>query len=254
MVNCARSQSLRLALTILYKSFIGQTMQPIILALDTATDACSVALCTATQTYVRFVAEPQAHAKLLLGMVNDVCQEAGVDVKDLTALAFGRGPGSFTGVRIAAGVIQGLSIGLRKPIIAVSSLQALAQQAANLHPQTNIIALIDARMHEVYWGIYRPAANGLVQSSNADALHKPEGLIFADGPYLAVGTGAVAYGKTLLQQNPSLQFDNTIMYPRAQEVLQLALAKYERGEILPPSEAIPTYVRNDVAQKKKNPD
>ncbi|HSX19700.1 MAG TPA: tRNA (adenosine(37)-N6)-threonylcarbamoyltransferase complex dimerization subunit type 1 TsaB [Gammaproteobacteria bacterium] len=228
-------------------------MQPIILALDTATDACSVAICTAKKTYARFIVEPQAHAKLLLGMVNDVCQEAGVEARDLDALAFGRGPGSFTGVRIAAGVIQGLSIGLRKPIIAVSSLQALAQQAANVHKKTSIVALIDARMHEVYWGIYQPADDGLVHSNNADALQKPEGLIFKQGgPYLSVGTGAAAYAKTLLQYNPDLQFDNTILYPRAEEVLQLALAKYGRGEILPPSEAIPTYVRNEVALKKKD--
>lgn len=231
-------------------------MNPIILALDTATDACSVALCTPTQIFNKFVVEPQAHSKLLLGMVDDVCRQAGVVFKDIQAFAFGRGPGSFTGVRIAASVAQGLAFGSNRPVIAVSSLQALAQQAANKHNVIHLLPMIDARMHEIYWGIYQVNSKRLAEATMADALLKPEELQVAkDIPYLAVGTGASTYAKILMEQNPHLQFDQTIQFPRAEEILQIALEKFKSGETIPPNEAVPTYVRNNVAQKsKKNPD
>lgn len=230
-------------------------MQPIILALDTATDACSVALSRAKDVFSALVIEPQAHSKLVLHMINDVCQQAGVAVKDVDAIAFGRGPGSFTGVRIAASVVQGLALGLQKPVIGISSLQALAQQAANTRKDQNILALIDARMHEVYWGIFSVGVDGLVTPTMADSLQKPELLqLDPNVSYLTVGTGAVTYAKTLQNKNPQLQFANTILYPRAMEVLQLAIQKYQSGDMLE-AYAMPTYVRNDVAQKdKKNPD
>lgn len=231
-------------------------MNPIILALDTATDACSVALCTPTQTINKFVVEPQAHSKLLLGMVDDVCRQAGVVFNDIDAFAFGRGPGSFTGVRIAASVVQGLAFGSNRPVIAVSSLQALAQQAANTHDVLNILPMLDARMHEIYWGIYQVNDKRIVEPTMPDALQKPEELqVDKDIPYLAIGTGATTYAKILIEQNPHLQFDETIQFPRAEEILQIALDKFNNGEIIPPNEAVPTYVRNDVAKKsKKNPD
>src|SRR5437762_3413401 len=124
----------------------------LILAIETSTDACSVALYTPKQTYSLFEVQPQAHAQLLLGMVDNVRRQAGIELKELSAFAFGRGPGSFTGVRIAASVVQGLAFGVNKPIIPVSSLQALAQQAYNKSKSPNIIAMLDARMHEIYCG------------------------------------------------------------------------------------------------------
>lgn len=230
-------------------------MLPRILAIETSTDACSVSLSTNTQQFHSLVVEPQAHAKLVLGMIDDLCQQAGIAVKDIDALAFGRGPGSFTGVRIAASVVQGLALGLNKPVIAISSLQALAQQAVQLQNSEKILAMIDARMHEVYFGIYTVTYNGLVVSTAPDSLEKPELLNFAGVPYLTIGTGAKAYAQILLQNNPQLQIDSSIQYPRAQEVLQLAIQKFIDGEILVNDAAVPTYIRNDVAQKsKKNPD
>lgn len=227
-------------------------MNPIILAIETATDACSVALTTASQTYSKLVVAPQTHAKLLLGMVDELCQQAGMQLRDVDALAFGRGPGSFTGVRIAASVIQGLAFGVNKPVIPVSSLQALAQQAANLHGNAEILALIDARMQEVYWGIYNVDNNGIVKSAIEDSLQKPEVLrVDPNTSYLAVGTGATVYADVLRQNNPNLQFDPNIQYPRAEEILQIALQEYQRGAVVAPSAAIPTYVRNDVAKKSK---
>lgn len=105
-------------------------MTPIILAIETATDACSVALSTAEKIFTEYVIEPQAHSKLLLGMVQSVCKQADIALPQVQAFAFGKGPGSFTGLRIAASVVQGLAFGSNKPVIAVSSLQVLAQQAS----------------------------------------------------------------------------------------------------------------------------
>jgi tRNA threonylcarbamoyladenosine biosynthesis protein TsaB len=231
-------------------------LNPIILAIETSTDACSVAIYTPRNMFSQFVVQPQAHSKILLGLVDEMCADAGIDLDEIDALAFGSGPGSFTGVRIAASAIQGLAVGLNKPIIAISSLQALAQQVANSDPKANILALIDARMQEIYCGIYKANAQGLVESLVQDSLQKPSDfLVDSSINYVAVGTGAHAYADILQQNNANININQSILHPRAQEVAQLATAKLARGETLKPEDAIPTYIRNDVAQKgKKNPD
>lgn len=227
---------------------------PCILALETATDACSVAISTNNKTCDIFVVQPQAHTKLILNLVDDVCKQAGVTIQDVDAIAYGQGPGSFTGVRIAASVVQGLAIGLQKPIIPVSTLQALAQQATIKNTTLPVLALLDARMQEVYFGVYDIKA-GLAKCVIADSLINPENLVLDAENYLAIGTGALVYEKILLQKNPNIQFAATIQYPRAKEVLELALEKYLHGETKLAHDAIPTYIRNNVAHKsKKNPD
>ena len=220
-------------------------MIPIILAVETATDACSVALSTSKTTFVEYIVEPQAHSKLLLGMVDSVFKQANIKLQDVQAFAFGKGPGSFTGLRIAASVIQGLAFGTDKPVIAISSLQALAQQAYNLRGAKQILATLDARMQEIYWGTYIINPAGLAQSEMADCLENPANLSLKHlATYVAVGTSCIA--------------TPPIMYPRAEEVVQLAIAKFLNGNndnLLTASQAIPTYIRNNVAQKsKKNPD
>lgn len=237
--------------------YVGQKiMQPIILALDTVTDACSVAVCTSGQIFSNFVVEPQAHSKLILSMIDELCIRAGIKLDDISAFAFGCGPGSFTGVRIGVSVVQGLAFGLNKPVIAVSSLQALAQQASNKHKVAHILPMIDARMHEVYWGEYILKTQGLVTVLREDSMQKPEELIFSqDVEYIAVGTGAIAYKDILTQYNTKLAFDQSIQYPLAQEIIPVALNRLQRGLITTAAEALPTYIRNEVAQKtKKNPD
>ena len=231
-------------------------MTAIILGLETATDACSVALSTPDKTYTEYAIEPQAHSKLLIGMVDSVCKQAGIDLSQVQAVAFGQGPGSFTGLRIAASVAQGLAYGVGKPVIAISSLQALAQQAYNQSRVANIIAILDARMQEIYWGGYQVNAVGLVEPVLTDCLQKPGNLKLDPViDYLLVGTGAKAYAPLILANNPSLKLDLNILYPRAEEIVQLAIGRYSRGETLQPSQAVPAYIRNNVTQAgKKNPD
>lgn len=231
-------------------------MSAIILGIETATDACSVAIITPTQSCNLFVIEPQAHAKLLLGMIDQICAQAEVTLKDVDAFAFGCGPGSFTGVRIAASIVQGLAFGVNKPVIAVSSLRALAQQAFNVHAYEYIVAMLDARMQEIYCGSYKANAEGLVMPLSEDTLKKPDEFVVDVAlPWVAVGTGIAAYGDVIKQHNLGLIIDTSILHPRAQEIVQLAADLYKRGEVLQPNEAIPSYIRNDVAKKsKKNPD
>ena len=232
-------------------------MSPIILGLETSTDACSVAIYTPTQIFEVFVVQPQAHSKLLLDMVDNVLSQAGISLKEIDAFAFGRGPGSFTGVRIAASAIQGLAFGVAKPVIGISSLQALAQQAFNKFQVANIVALLDAKMHEVYYGVYKIGAHDLVEAEMEDSLQKPEQLQLDEAvEYLAVGTGVKSYQAIISANNPALNLDLSIEYPRAYVIVQLAAQQFALGNISLASSAIPTYIRNDVAKKsdKKNPD
>lgn len=225
-----------------------------ILAIDTSTDACSVALRHGSDTFMELKIEPQAHARLILGQVDLVLRAAEVGLDEVDLFAFGQGPGSFTGLRIAASVIQGLAFGVGKPVIAVSSLQALAQQAANLGFK-KVISIVDARMQEVYCGEYVVNDQGLVDTQTEDCLKKPAELIVAPD-CVAVGTGCKEYVDLLLNNNPELKSIADILYPRATEIAQLAEYIFAQGvNILTPADAQPVYVRNDVVQTgKKNPD
>lgn len=227
-------------------------MQPIILALDTTTEACSVALSNEGNIFVKSHVEPQAHARLILGMIDDICLEADIELSQINAIAFGHGPGSFTGVRIGVSVVQGLAFGLQKQVIGVSSLHALAQQAANLSEHKYIVPLIDARMNEVYWGIYQVQDDGLAKNIVLDGIARPLELVFeTTKDYLLIGTGVKEYGKIIQEQNPKIQIDSSILYPKASEILQIALTKYEKGEFTSDDLALPHYIRNNVVQQNK---
>ena len=131
-----------------------------ILAIDTATDACSVALHLDGDYREIHELAPRRHAEILLPRIRTLLSEAALSLRDLDALAFGRGPGAFTGVRIATGVIQGLAFGADLPVVPISSLHALAQGAWRERGEGNVLAAFDARMGEVYWGAYRLDAAG----------------------------------------------------------------------------------------------
>ncbi len=226
-------------------------MQPKILAIDTSTDACSVAVSGPNQIFEESKIEPQAHAKIILGMIDSLCINAKISKDELDAVAFGSGPGSFTGLRIGASVAQGLAFGLQKPVILVSSLQALAQAAANKYYSGDIIPVIDARMQEVYWGAYNVGPEGLVDNIIEDAVTKPAELILQNvNKAVMVGNGLQVYLDILKENNPNIEFDNSLLYPNAKEIVQLALVKYDNGDVVAPEFALPTYIRNNVVQSK----
>jgi len=217
-----------------------------ILALDTATEACSVALQIDGELYERQQIAPRKHAELILPMVDAVLNESSSQLSDLDALAFGRGPGAFTGVRIAAGVIQGLALGAGLPVIPVSSLAALAQGAGDEY--VHVLAAIDARMGEIYWALLEKNQRGAVQLRSEEKVTSAERVdITVDTEIYGVGTGWGTYQAILKNIfKDRLIGLNAECYPIAKNILPLAIEALENGRDLPAEQALPVYLRNKV--------
>jgi tRNA threonylcarbamoyladenosine biosynthesis protein TsaB len=219
-----------------------------LLALDTSTEACSVALLLDGDLRLRFELTERSHAELLLPMVDALLLEAGTALHGLDGLAFGRGPGAFTGLRIAAGVVQGFALGANLPVAPVSSLAAVAEQVTAL-PGEAVLACNDARMGEVYWGVYRREADGSVTAQAPERVSPPdrvgEGAPAARhaagnalGAYPALAARLVAEG---LRLQPGI-------YPRADAIARLGARLLAAGGGVPAEQALPVYVRDDVAR------
>lgn len=221
------------------------------LALDTASDACSVALLIDDVCHSEFVVEPRAHTRLILPMVERVLQQAGVALTEIDALAFGRGPGAFTGVRIATGVVQGLALAADKPVVPVSTLAAIAQQAYMQQQATHVLAAIDARMGEVYWGCYQSVA-GIMQLQGEEQVVAPEAAplpAFADKQWVGVGSGWQEYSGVLKPRFAEFIKQVHAEYlPAAEHIAYLAAASWRHGEAVDAALAQPVYLRNKVAQ------
>jgi len=219
-----------------------------LLALDTATEACSVALLHDGKVLSHYEVIPRLHAQRLLPMIKDLLAEAGITLSAVDAIAFGRGPGAFTGVRIAIGVVQGLAFALERPVLPVSNLAVLAQRAFREHGARQVAAAIDARMDEVYWGCYRETAGemGLV---GAEAVMPPEQAALpadATGDWFGAGTGW-GYAERIAVK---LAGQDAGMLPHAQDLLTLATFAWQRGEAIVADAAQPVYLRDKVATPK----
>lgn len=231
-----------------------------LLALDTSTEACSVALSVAGKVSVREVEVPRGHAELLLPMVDELLSEAGIALPDLDAIAFARGPGSFTGVRLAASVVQGLAFGGGLPVVPVSTLAAVALRALEtarndgLDP-SEIWVCNDARMGEVYHAVFAVSdlahaatnAGGIVESvSSPTVVAERWGSRSGRGLAIGAGHGFRAYPE--LAAMPGLAKVYPDLLPRAREVLALAIPAVEAGLGVDPTKALPIYVRDEVAK------
>lgn len=218
-----------------------------ILAIDTATERCSVALRTQARTFDRLIDTPRGHADLILTLVQEVLDEAGLKLADLDAIAYGRGPGAFTGVRIAIGVAQGLAFGASLPTVGISDLAAVAQQVAVAGDR--VLVCMDARMNEVYWGLFDCDADGLVVPASIEQVSAPAG-VDADGAVIAklAGTGFRAYPELAHRLATLSPID---VLPRAAEIALLGAAALRNGEGRPAHEAQPVYLRDNVAVAKK---
>lgn len=221
-----------------------------LLALDTATEACSVALCYDDAMLTLDEVCPQQHSKRVLPMVQQLLSQAQLSLTQLDGIVFGRGPGSFTGVRIAAGVTQGLAFGADLPVYGVSTLAAMAQAAVRLHSASQVIAAIDARMAEVYIGSFT-LQQGLMQPAMQELAIKPQQLAAFNlsGKVYAVGTGWQAYATELLQRQHA-EIAANILYPSAQDMLTLAQPAFAAGHFVSAEQAEPVYVRDDVSWQK----
>ncbi|HHH44945.1 MAG TPA: tRNA (adenosine(37)-N6)-threonylcarbamoyltransferase complex dimerization subunit type 1 TsaB [Gammaproteobacteria bacterium] len=222
-----------------------------ILAIEAATEACSAALLIGDSVQERFEVAPRRHVALLLPFVESLLAEAGIRPGDLDAVAFGRGPGSFTGLRIAAGITQGIAFGSDLPVIPVSTLAALAQGTVRQQGAVNVLAALDARMQEVYWGAFRCDTEGLVVAVGKEQVCAPEAVECPQtGDWSGAGNGWQAYADQLSQR---CAVPGAAIYaqqqPQAADVARLAVAAFAQGEVLAPEQVCPVYLRNDVARK-----
>ncbi|MFQ1741522.1 tRNA (adenosine(37)-N6)-threonylcarbamoyltransferase complex dimerization subunit type 1 TsaB [Aeromonas sp. 600774] len=223
-----------------------------ILAVDTATEACSAALLVGDKLFSRWEEAPRDHTRKILPMVQAVLEDAGISLSDLDAIAFGRGPGSFTGVRIGISVAQGLAFGAGVPLIGISTLAAMAQGAYRLDDAQQVLTAIDARMNEVYFGRYE-LIDGRMQLVGDEVVSEPAALVEVRGklagPVTCVGTGFETYGETLSGLADELAVSQ-VRFPAAEDMLPLARAAWLAGEAVPVEQATPVYLRDKVTWKK----
>lgn len=220
-----------------------------ILAIETSSAACSAALYIDGDIRQRYSLAPRQHAALILPMVESLLVEAGLGVAQVDALAFGRGPGSFTGVRIAASIVQGIAFAAGLPVVPVSTLAALALGAMRESGEAQVLAALDARKHEVYWGAYRHVDTELARLLGEERVCPPETVPEPQHRnWVGAGSGWAAYGPQLLARTgervvrvlPDLE-------PEARDVARLAVDDFRKGKVVTPEQVCPVYLRNDVA-------
>ncbi|WP_018231639.1 tRNA (adenosine(37)-N6)-threonylcarbamoyltransferase complex dimerization subunit type 1 TsaB [Thioalkalivibrio thiocyanodenitrificans] len=223
-----------------------------LLAIETATDACSAALWLDGTLTRRHEVAPREHTRLILPMMDELLARAGVRLADLDALAFGRGPGAFTGVRIAAAVIQGAAFGANLPVVPVSTLAALAQQGLDAGA-SRVLAALDARMGEVYWGAFEADAGGLAVAAGPERVVAPDAVPVPEGTgWHGAGSGWAAYEDVLRGRlGPCIGSIDPASCPSAAEVARLAVRDFAAGLAVPAEQALPVYLRDKVADKPR---
>ncbi len=220
-----------------------------ILAIDTSTTACSVALLMNDDIKLSHKIAPMQQAKLILPMIDELLRTNNLDVNQLDALAFGCGPGSFTGVRIATSVMQGLAYASQLPLISVSSLAAVAQAAYTDLGWKKLLVAMDARISEVYFGAYQINDHGLAELIGAEIVSPPEKIKFPhENNWYGIGNGWLVY-QDQLSIKPNIIDDTRT--PVASAVALLAKEKHLKQEWVSPEAALPVYLRDNVAIKSQ---
>ncbi|TGO03277.1 glycoprotease [Candidatus Thiomargarita nelsonii] len=218
-----------------------------LLAIDTTTDACSCALYLDGDIQDRSVIAPRQHTALILPMADELLHEAGLKPSQLEGVAFGRGPGSFTGLRIASGVAQGIAFAADIPVAPISSLAALAQAAYIENGAEKVLAAIDARMSEIYWGCYIIDKQGIMRLEGIENVGAPDKINLASREqWYGVGSAWTLYAEKLGVQH--YQGDR---YPQARAMIPLALAAFFEGQVVSAENALPVYLRNQVAARPR---
>jgi tRNA threonylcarbamoyladenosine biosynthesis protein TsaB len=225
-----------------------------LLAIETSTPACSAALSVDGNVLERYALAPRQHAALMLPMIESLLLEAGLTVGQLDAIAFGRGPGSFTGVRIAASMVQGIAFAADLPVVPVSTLAALALGGMRESNQLRMLAAMDARKNEVYWGCYTGTGDGVVALQGSECVCTPERVPdCGQADWVGVGSGWGAYGELLMRR-----LDGQVvrllpdLEPRAADVARLGVHAFLQGVRVRAEDAVPVYLRNNVAVAKRS--
>jgi tRNA threonylcarbamoyladenosine biosynthesis protein TsaB len=238
--------------------------QTVLLALDTSTEFCSVALLSAAgnaagdaagttpaavRLWVRHEQTGAVSSTRLLPAIRELFDEAGMTLADCHAIAFGSGPGSFTGLRTATGVAQGLAFGLNLPVVPVSTLLVCAESARLRDASaTRVLAALDARMDEVYWADYSwDDAQGEWRTVQKASLDAPQHLVLPDEPFTLAGNAAAAFGARLPAAAAARSVDGEAL-PHAVPLAHAALRALRAGRTVPADQAAPEYVRDKVAQ------
>lgn len=221
-----------------------------ILAFDTATDTCSVALRSGEHTLNSHQHKPQQQAALLLPAIDQLMAKAGISASQLDGVVFGRGPGSFTGLRIAASAAQGIAFGADVGVIGVSTLAAIAQGCLRTFDTNDVLVLLDARLNEVYCCRYQRDASGLAKSQSEERLLAPSNItsmLSSDTQISIAGSGVAEYREAI---KPQLHDQITLLencVPNAVDLITLAMPEIRAGQWLPPEAALPVYIRDRVA-------
>lgn len=220
----------------------------IILAIETSSEMASCALLRGDTVIARESSGVRTHSQSILPMVQELLAEAGIGLKECAAIAFGAGPGSFTGVRTACGIAQGLAYGAGLPVLPLITLEAMAVACRALHGATDVVAVLDARMGEVYWAQYRyDSAAGLWRELAAPVLCAPGAVapLPVDGPLAACGNGLSAYPEAFAAQTFGAAYPDIM--PHAAQLAPLGRAALAAGKAVGAAEAQPLYLRNKIA-------
>lgn len=222
-----------------------------LLAVETATEACSAALLINGEIAEKYCITANGHSKLILPMIEELLTEAGLQPSGLDGLAFGRGPGSFTGVRIATGVIQGIAFALDLPVAPVSNLAAVAQDFFDHNEENLAFVAMDARMAEIYWGVYQRNSSGFAELLGTETVTPAHEIEFPEVSGVGIGTGWKIYSPELLSRLSNYvvrhEVDNL---PRARAVARLGAKAFKHGLAVPVEQAMPVYLRDKVAKKE----
>lgn len=223
-----------------------------LLAIDTATENCSVALQAGERVFSRAAESPREHSQRVLGFVDEVVAEAGIQLTDIQGIVVGNGPGSFTGVRIGVSVAQGLAFSLQCPVVGVTSLAALAQQAIRKLGVTQVVTAIDARMGEIYLAAYQ-LTDGRLHTTLEPMVGKPEAnwlqqQLRDHTPAISVGTGVVTY-REAFDSCTDTAHATDILLPLAQDMLAIAATDFSANAVAA-ADLEPLYVRNEVTWQK----
>ena len=231
------------------QEYRGQTMK--LLAVETSTEACSAALFIDGDVAERYALTPKEHTRLILPMIDSLMASAGLRPQQLDALAFSRGPGSFTGVRIATGVIQGIALGADLPVVPVSTLAAIAQDFFEHDGEDVAFVAMDARMGEIFWGVYQRDAYGYAELIGDEAVTPADLVEFPKLSGMGIGSGWGVYHQQLMSRLAGYaRHHRTDQLPRASAVARLGARGFELGLSVAVEQAMPVYLRDKVAKKE----
>jgi tRNA threonylcarbamoyladenosine biosynthesis protein TsaB len=226
-----------------------------LLAVETATEACSAALMINGNITEQFCLTANGHSKLILPMIESLLLEANLKPTDLNGLAFGCGPGSFTGVRIATGITQGIAFGLDLPVMPISNLATVAQDFFDHNEENFAFVALDARMGEIYWAVYQRNASGYAELLGKEAVIPASEIEFPDVSGVGIGSGWKVYSQELLTRlsNRAVRYEVDNL-PRARAVARLGVEGFKQGLAVTAEHAMPIYLRDKVAKKESERD